>query len=221
MEFLGIIVIIIIFIAKSLGQETGNTQNPSNTQNPQNTVQRNNTYNSNNNNTYSRPVSSTGGASGEKDWEKAARENIERAARRAGQIANKALNDLFEEDAVSSPETEDMSAAERIRARRMEEKRTTILQRAKGNAAENNADVTLHTMEAEHNHSERVSAAEHNHPEDIIPDNMLGSVEDLMVKGYDGNLCFERDFVGEGLDMISRFTVPSEVPEYSSANEAS
>jgi hypothetical protein len=76
-------------------------------------------------------------------------------------------------------------------------------------------------MEAEHNHSERVSAAEHHHPEDIIPDNMLGSVEDLMVKGYDGNLCFERDFVGEGLDMISRFTVPSEVPEYSSANEAS
>ncbi len=218
MEFLGIIVIIIIFIAKAFGQETGNTQNPPNTQN---TAQRNNTYNSNNNNTYSRPVSSTGGTSGEKDWEKAARENIERAARRAGQIANKALNDLFEEDAVSSPETEDMAAAERIRARRMEEKRTTILQRAKGNTAENKEDVTLHTMEAEHNHSERVSAAEHHHPEDIIPDNMLGSVEDLMVKGYDGNLCFERDFVGEGLDMISRFTVPSEVPEYSSANEAS
>ena len=37
--------------------------------------------NRHNNNTYSRPVSSTGGSSGEKDWEKAARENIERAAR--------------------------------------------------------------------------------------------------------------------------------------------
>jgi DNA polymerase III gamma/tau subunit len=221
MEFLGIIVIIIIFIAKTLGQETGKTQNPSNTQNPQNTVQRNNTYNSNNNNTYSRPVSSTGGASGEKDWEKAARENIERAARRAGQIANKALNDLFEEEGVTSPETEDMTAAERIRARRMEEKRTTILQRAKGNASENIEDVTLNTMEAEHNHSERVSAAEHHHPEDIIPDNMLGSVEDLMIKGYDGNLCFERDFVGEGLDMISRFTVPSDIPAFSSSEEAS
>ena len=82
----------------------------------------------------------------------------------------------------------------------------TIVERAKANANENIADVTLETMEAEHNHSERVSAAVHHHPEDIIPDNMLGTVEDLMVKGYDGNLCFERDFVGEGLDMISRFS---------------
>ena len=42
--------------------------------------------------------------------------------------------------------------------------------------------------------------------EDIMPENMLGNIEDLMIKGYDGNLCFERDFVGEGLDMISRFS---------------
>lgn len=175
----------------------------------------------NNHNTYNRPRSTTSGASGEKPWEKAARENIEQAARRATQLANKALNNLFEEDAVASPEAEDMSVAERIRARRMEEKNTTILQRAKGNAAENREDVTLNTMEEEHNHSERVSAAVHHHPEDIIPENMLGSVEDLMVKGYDGNLCFERDFVGEGLDMISRFTVPSDVPDFSSREEAS
>ena len=44
---------------------------------------------------------------------------------------------------------------------------------------------------------------------------MLGNIEDLMIKGYDGNLCFERDFVSEGLDMISRFTVPSDVPDFS------
>ena len=77
---------------------------------------------------------------------------------------------------------------------------------AKANAEEDKVDVTLETMEAEHNHSERVSAAVHHHPEDVIPDNMLGTIEDLMIKGYDGNLCFERDFVGEGLDMISRFS---------------
>ena len=87
------------------------------------------------------------------------------------------------------------------------EKNTTILQRAKTNVAENKEDVTLHTMEEEHNHSERVAPAVHDHPEDVLSESMLGSVEDLMVKGYDGNLCFERDFVGEGLDMISRFTI--------------
>ena len=86
-------------------------------------------------------------------------------------------------------------------------KSTTILQRAKTNAAENKEDVTLRTMEEEHNHSERVAPAEHNHTENILSESMLGSVEDLMIKGYDGNLCFERDFVGEGLDMISRFTM--------------
>ena len=82
----------------------------------------------------------------------------------------------------------------------------TIVERAKANANENLADVTLETMEAEHNPSERVAAAVHYHPEDVLPESMLGSVEDLMVKGFDGNLCFERDFVGEGLDMISRFS---------------
>ncbi len=91
---------------------------------------------------------------------------------------------------------------------------TTILQRAKANAEEDKIDVTLQTMETEHNHSERVAPAKHHHPEDVIPENLLGTVEDLMVKGYDGNLCFERDFIGEALDMISRFTVPSEVPDF-------
>lgn len=165
-------------------------------------------------NNYQRPNNQRS-SSGEEPWKKAARENIEKAARRASQVANKALNEIFAEEGVASPETEDMSAAERIKARRMEERNTTILQRAKGNAAENKEDVTLNTMEEEHQHSERVSAAVHHHPEDIIPENMLGTLEDLMVKGYDGNLCFERDFVGEAMDMISRFTVPSDVPDFS------
>ena len=89
---------------------------------------------------------------------------------------------------------------------RVEARTTTIVDRAKANTNANMTDVTLETMEAEHNHSERVSAAEHHHPEDIMPENMLGNIEDLMIKGYDGNLCFERDFVAEGLDMISRFS---------------
>lgn len=154
-------------------------------------------------------------------WQQRARENIEKAARRASQVANKALNDLLTEEGVTSPETEDMTAQERIRARRMEEKNTTILQRAKGNVAETKEDVTLNSMEAEHNHSERVSEAAHHHEDDVITESMLGTIDDLMVKGYDGHLCFERDFINEGLDMISRFEVPSEIPDYSKTEGAS
>ena len=120
------------------------------------------------------------------------------------------LNDLPKNSA-----DRDISAADQIRNRRMEERNTSILDRAKGNNAENAKDVTLITMEAEHNHSERVALATHHHPEDNLEESMLGSVEDLMVKGYDGNLCFERDFLGEAMDMISRFTAPSEIKDYS------
>ncbi len=112
------------------------------------------------------------------------------------------------------PEIE-LTAAEQVAKRRMEERTTSILERARGNAAEHESDVTLETLESEHNHSERVAPAVHNHPEDVIPESMLGSVSDLMVKGYDGNLCFERDFVGEAMDMINRFTAPCEMLDYS------
>lgn len=137
-------------------------------------------------------------------WQKAAQENIAKAKLRAQQKAT----DLYEQMNMSelAPKTEKKSAMQQVQASRMEARNTSILQRAKANTDEDKVDVTLETMETEHNHSERVSAAVHHHPEDIIPDNLLGTVEDLMVKGFDGNLCFERDFVGEGLDMISRFS---------------
>ena len=102
---------------------------------------------------------------------------------------------------------ENKSAMQQVHAGRVEARNTSILERAVKNADEDKVDVTLETMEREHNHSERVSPAEHHHPEDVIPDYMLGTIEDLMIKGYDGNLCFERDFVGEAMDMISRFTI--------------
>ncbi len=147
-------------------------------------------------------------------WQQAARENIEKAKQRATQKMHE-----FEKDVISelhrNGTPENKSAMQQVYEGRMEARNTTILERAMANADEDKVDVTLHTMEAEHNHSERVAPAQHHHPEDVIPENMLGTVEDLMVKGYDGNLCFERDFVGEAMDMISRFTVPSDVPDYS------
>lgn len=127
-------------------------------------------------------------------WQQAARENIAKAKQRA---------------------QERTFAMQQVHEGRIEAQNTSILQRAKANAEEDKVDVTLTTMEAEHNHSERVAPAVHHHTEDVLPESMLGSVEDLMVKGFDGNLCFERDFVGEAMDMISHFTVPSDVPDFS------
>ena len=97
-----------------------------------------------------------------------------------------------------------------------------IVQRAKANTKKYEADETLHELETEHKHSEKVSSAEaayvakdraehlkmHAEPAPRVEDeNLLGSIEDLMVKGYDGNLSFERDFLGDAMDMINRFTL--------------
>lgn len=231
MEILIIIIAIIAIIAKYSGQGQNSQMNTTGQQTTaqstttQSTTPQSNTYRSPS--SYSSQYKKTT-TSGEEPWQRAARENIEKAARRAQEAANRALNEVFAEGTQKTQSgnnntkasgglnsANEISASEQIRKRRLENRHTSILDRAKGNTDEKKEDVTLNTMEAEHNHSERVSAAVHHHPEDVIPDNMLGSVEDLMVKGYDGNLCFERDFVGEAMDMISRFTVPSEVPNYS------
>lgn len=166
-------------------------------------------------------------------YKQAVRENLEKAR----QLAQASPREIYEQLNMSGSLTkqsqplkeknehfqqadmhrqqENRAAMRQVHASRMEARNTTILQRAQTNTEEDKIDVTLQTMEAEHNHSERVSAAVHHHSEDVMPENMLGNIEDLMVKGYDGNLCFERDFLGEAMDMISRFTVPSDVPDFS------
>jgi hypothetical protein len=100
-----------------------------------------------------------------------------------------------------------------------------ILSRAQQNVKKFEQDVTLDELEKDHEHSERVSRTvspeeqrqkKAMHPHDAShvaetvgaeDESLLGTVEDLMVKGYDGSLSFARDFVGEGMDMISRFTL--------------
>ena len=99
---------------------------------------------------------------------------------------------------------------------------TNIVDRAKQNTNKYAEDTTLEQLEKEHKHSERESKAEaayvakereeHRklHTESIPPveeESLLGSVQDLMIKGYDGNLSFERDFVGEAMDLLNSFTV--------------
>lgn len=99
-------------------------------------------------------------------------------------------------------------------------KKPEIVERAKQNANKYSADVTLKELELDHQHEERVAAAvteaenrrvlahEAYHLGDheaLDRETLLGSTEDLIVKGFDGNLSFQRDFLAEGLDMINRF----------------
>lgn len=90
---------------------------------------------------------------------------------------------------------------------------------------ENNArfadDTTQKELETMHGHSEAQQRLAQEHSRNcqtlhtkaadgakIIEaetQSMFGSVEDLIAMGYSGNLEFERDFLGEGLDMINNF----------------
>ena len=96
-----------------------------------------------------------------------------------------------------------------------------IVQRAVKNNARFADDTTQKELEAMHGQSEaqqrlaqehsRNCQTLHNKAADgakIIEaetQSMFGSVEDLIAMGYSGNLEFERDFLGEGLDMINNF----------------
>lgn len=96
-----------------------------------------------------------------------------------------------------------------------------IVQRAMKNNARFAEDTTQKELETMHGHSEaqeriaqehsRNCQTLHNKAADgarIIEaetQSMFGSVEDLIAMGYSGNLEFERDFLGEGLDMINNF----------------
>lgn len=111
------------------------------------------------------------------------------------------------------------------------QKQADILTRAQQNVKKYEADVTLEELEQDHDHTEKAARTisreellqkKAAHPHDAAhvsaaveaeSESLLGSIEDLMVKGYDGKLSFERDFVGEGMDMISRFTVPDTIPD--------
>ena len=106
---------------------------------------------------------------------------------------------------------ENDAARRQVYESRMEARNTTILQRAKANADADKEDETLRSLEESHGHSAHVEPAVHTHPETDLSESTLGTVEDLIVKGYEGNLCFERDFLGEAMDMVSRFSLGGSV----------
>lgn len=96
-----------------------------------------------------------------------------------------------------------------------------IVRRAVKNNARFADDTTKKELETMHGHSEAQQRMAQEHSRNcqtlhtkaadgakIIEaetQSMFGSVEDLIAMGYSGNLEFERDFLGEGLDMINNF----------------
>ena len=93
-----------------------------------------------------------------------------------------------------------------------------IISRAKNNADKLKEATTLTESESFPKHSEKqgAKAVEHSQVcqshlqnDNVIEpgESVLGSIEDLMIKGYSGNMKFERDFVGEALDMVANFSI--------------
>ena len=93
-----------------------------------------------------------------------------------------------------------------------------IISRAKNNADKLKEDTTLTEIESFHKHSEKQVAKPVEHSQvcqshlqndNVIEpgESVLGSIEDLMIKGYSGNMKFESDFVGEALDMVANFSI--------------
>ena len=96
-----------------------------------------------------------------------------------------------------------------------------IVQRAVKNNARFADDTTQKEIETMHGHSEAQQRLAQEHSRncqtlhtkaadgakimEAETQSMFGSVYDLIAMGYSGNLEFERDFLGEGLDMINNF----------------
>ena len=104
-------------------------------------------------------------------------------------------------------------------------KNISIVEKAKMNNAKLAQDETLKEIEALHSHQEKYEAEKVQHSAAcqtlktdadaiLAEESVLGTIDELMAKGYSGNLNFDRDFVGEAMDMISSFTVPDMVPDY-------
>ena len=116
-------------------------------------------------------------------------------------------------------------------AKKQDNAENSILQRARANASERFDEDALRARgtpqlgsvpdgneivrdRAYDNHIHSVHGEDHgtelrNQPgvDDFDTYHLADEVNDLIVKGYSGNLEFERDFLAEGIDMLNRFSV--------------
>ena len=104
------------------------------------------------------------------------------------------------------------------------QKNNSIVDRAKLNNAKLAEDETLKEIEVLHGHKETQASEKvqhdaacqtlkHDDNAVLAEESLLGSIDDLMAKGYSGDLSFDRDFIGEAMDMIASFTVTDTVPD--------
>lgn len=129
-----------------------------------------------------------------------------------------ALNQTYQQ----KPQPQRPQMQQRVQPQpRPQQSNPDIVQRAMKNNARFADDTTQKELEAMHGHSEAQQRMAQEHSRNcqtlhskaadgakIIEaetQSMFGSVEDLIAMGYSGNLEFERDFLGEGLDMINNF----------------
>ena len=128
-----------------------------------------------------------------------------------------ALNQTYQQ----KPQPQMQQRAQQPQRPQMQQSNPDIVQRAVKNNARFADDTTQKELETMHGHSEaqqrmtqehsRNCQTLHNKAADCAKiieaetQSMFGSVEDLIAMGYSGNLEFERDFLGEGLDMINNF----------------
>ena len=109
-------------------------------------------------------------------------------------------------------------AESQLKSRQQQAENASIVERARQNNQRFQQDTTLAEIEKMHSHSEKQASnpvehskvcQSHDNNENVVEpaETMFGSVEDLMVKGYSGDLSFDRDFIGEAMDMISSFTL--------------
>lgn len=89
-----------------------------------------------------------------------------------------------------------------------------IVARAKINNDHFNEDDTLAEIEKMHGHKENEPPIRIEHEAvcmthaadadaDFPHESIFGSAQDLIVKGYDGNMDFDRDFIAEAMEMIN------------------
>ena len=122
----------------------------------------------------------------------------------------------------NKPRSQQKQMQQRVQPQqRPQQSNPDIVQRAVKNNARFADDTTQKEIETMHGHSEAQQRLAQEHSRNcqtlhtkaadgtkIIEaetQSMFGSVDDLIAMGYSGNLEFERDFLGEGLDMINNF----------------
>lgn len=129
-----------------------------------------------------------------------------------------ALNQTYQQ----KPQPQRPQMQQRVQPQpRPQQSNPDIVQRAVKNNARFADDKTQKELETMHGHSEAQQRIKQEHSRncqtlhtkaaegakviEAETQSMFGSVEDLIAMGYSGNLEFERDFLGEGLDMINNF----------------